>query len=110
MIGFVEVEISKIKKAYGLLKNDLKNQSSPSIDSKIKNLSSIINHDAGKNRLFSHKEKLKVKALLHELVYSSYVSNSSVMLLRIEVASLIQDIISLHEDHIKDVEWTLQRL
>jgi len=98
MIGFVEVEISKIKQAYSLLKNDMDNQSSPSIDEKIKKLSMILNNDSGKHRLFSHKEKLKVKALLHELVYSSYVSTSKKMLLRVEVASLIQDIISLHED------------
>lgn len=104
MIGFVEVEITSIKKAYSLLKNDINKQSTPRIDSKIKNLSSIINQDAGKNRLFSHKEKLKVKALLHELVYSSYVSTSDIMLLRIEVASLIQDIISLHEDNNRDIE------
>lgn len=104
MIGFVEVEISNIKKAYSLIKNDIKNESSPSIDYKIKNLSSIINNDAGKRKIFSRKEKLKVKALLHELVYSSYVSTSERMLLRVEVASLIQDIISLHEDNKKDEE------
>lgn len=104
MIGFVEVEISKIKEAYGFLKSDIENQSSESIDKKIKNLSRIINTDSGCNKLFSHKEKLKVKALLHELVYSSYVSTSDRMLLRIEVASLIQDIITLHNDSNKKDE------
>jgi len=110
MIGFVEVEISSIKKAYSLIKDDINNQSSPSIDDKIKNLSRIINNDAGKKqRMFSHKEKLKVKALLHELVYSSYVSTSERMLLRVEVASLIQYIISLHEGKGKDKEWVSLR-
>lgn len=96
MIGFVEVEIDRIKTAYNYIKKDIDNPSSPEMEQKLKKLSAIINNDSGK-RLFSHKEKLKVKMLLHELVYSSLVTTANHMLLRIEVASLIQDIISLHE-------------
>jgi hypothetical protein len=65
------------------------------LDKKIKKLSNIIDTRRG---IFSHNEKIRVKSLLHELVYSSLVSTSEHMLLRIEVASLIQDIIGLHEE------------
>jgi len=98
MIGFVEVEIDRIKKAYNYIKHDIDNPSPPEMEKKIKRLSAIINNDGGK-RLFSQKEKVKVTMLLHELVYSSLVTTANHMLLRIEVASLIQDIISLHDEN-----------
>lgn len=97
MIGFVEVEIDKIRLAYNYLRRDEDTPTSPALDKKIKKLSQIINHDRGA-RLFSKRERLRVKMLLHELVYSSLVTTSDKMLLRIEVASLIQDIINLYEE------------
>lgn len=98
MIGFVEVEIDRIKKAYNYIKQDIDKPTPPEMEKKLKKLSAIINNDSGR-RLFSQKEKLRVKMLLHELVYSSLVTTANHMLLRIEVASLIQDIISLYEDN-----------
>lgn len=96
MIGFVEVEIEKIRKAYNFIKNDIENKAEIKVGRKADDLSRLL-VSKKKCRLFSRREQLKVKNLLHELVYSSLVTESTKMLLRIEVASLIQDILILHE-------------
>lgn len=103
MIGFVEVEIEKIKLAYNYLRSESSTPTTPALNKKIKKLSQIIDNDRGA-KLFSKKEKLRVKLLLHELVYSSLVTTSDKMLLRIEVASLIQDIINLYDDNREKID------
>lgn len=99
MIGFVEVDIEQIKKAYNLIKNDDDFDVNAHVSgNKIRRITDIVNADAGRSSIFSRKERLKVKKLLQELVYSSFISTSDYMILRVEVASLIQDIVFHYEN------------
>lgn len=110
MIGFVEVDIEKIKMAYNLIKNnDDRDVSSHVNRKKLRRVSDIVN-DTERGSIFSRKEEIKVKKLLQELVYSSFISSSEYMILRVEVASLIQDIVYHYESgaplsHKPDEEW-----
>lgn len=105
MIGFVEVDIKHIKKAYNYLKtydnNDIKKDEE--LSNKIDNLSNIISSNEGTNKkIFQKKENKEVKDILEELVYSSFISYSNYIILRTELASLIQDIIYLYENKYTD--------
>ena len=98
MIGFVEVDIKQIKKAYNLIKNNDEYDVNQHLNHhKLKRVTDIVN--AGTKRpIFSRKDQLRIKKLLQELVYSSFISSSDYMILRVEVASLIQDIIYHYND------------
>lgn len=99
MIGFVEVDIEKIKKAYNLIKNDDDSEVSSHVNhKKLRRVTDIVNESKRGPSIFSRKEHIKVKKLLQELVYSSFISSSEYMILRVEVASLIQDIVYHYGD------------
>lgn len=111
MIGFVEVDIDKIKKAYNLIKNSDDDDVTTHVNSKkLRRISDIVNDTERGSSIFSRKEQIKVKKLLQELVYSSFISSSEYMILRVEVASLIQDIVYHYGEDSKtgqqpDVDW-----
>ena len=102
MIGFVEVDIKKIKKAYGIIKHSMDEPTPQSVDIRVERLQNALSRERRNKNMFTKKERIKVKDLLKELVYASCVSSSKIMLLRIEVASLIQDIINTKDNNDND--------
>lgn len=102
MIGFVDVKVELIKEAYAFLKNDVEIAGSEittnkSFSSKIKNITSIMNNSAGKTSYFTKADKIKLKRLLEEVSYASYATESDSMFIRIEMASIILDIIKIYK-------------
>lgn len=104
MIGFVEVSVDLIKQAYQYLEND-----SEIVDENLKRnkllshrlsiMNDIMNTSRGKRSgmNFRNDEKVKLKRLLQEVAYASFATKNSTMLIRIEMASIILDIIKIYE-------------
>ncbi len=101
MIGFVEVKVDLIRRAYTHLEKD--DESSrlnqyPSLMNRVNDMSDIINHGRGKKSgYFKKEDKMKLKKILRETAYASFVTESDTMLIRIEMASILQDIINIYE-------------
>lgn len=105
MIGLVEISVSDIVKAYQLLMKEIDvNKSHNQFKKRVDHLRDIIENSAGrKKRLFSILKNNtatynKVHTLLEELVYASKLSVSNTMLVRVEMASLIQDILRQYNE------------
>ncbi|ASV44197.1 hypothetical protein PBI_SCTP2_182 [Salicola phage SCTP-2] len=101
MIGFVEVDIKYIKKAYSFIKNYDNEETiskNEKISEKLEKVNDIMKVSTGRKGFFNKKQRIKLKSLLEELVYSSYISSNEYIILRTELAGLIQDIIYLYED------------
>ena len=101
MIGFVEVDVKIIKKAYRLIKDEDSETilgNNEQVSKKISHLSDIINSGAGKKeKLFRNKQRIEIKEILEELVYASFISKNSSFMLRVELVSIIQDILFIYE-------------
>lgn len=103
MIGLVEIRVNNIVKAYKLLMEDeeLKNTQGQ-FEKRVDHLRDIIEHNAGrkKSNFFRHSKEnyIKVNTLLEELVYASKLSATKTMLVRVEMASLIQDILRHYDE------------
>lgn len=104
MIGFVDVKVEMIKKAYNYLNDDdevtanMALSSDKSFGERISNMSDIINASRGKsNTYFKKSDKLKLKRLLEEVAYASYATENDSMFIRIEMASIILDILRIYE-------------
>lgn len=108
MIGLVEVDVEKIIQAYKYLKEDkdcIIKQNKSFMD-KLIYLSNVLDYSKkNKRKLFSNKEKIHIKQLLEELVYASLMrtKKTSSMYLRIEVASIIQDILEAYSNQQKNM-------
>lgn len=102
MIGFVDVKVAMIKRAYEHLENDedlaeVAINSNQMFSKRIKNMTDIINNSKGKTSYFNKSDKIKLKRLLEEVAYASYATESDSMFIRIEMASIILDIINIYE-------------
>ena len=102
MIGFVDVKVDMIKEAYEYLKNDDEIAGSAistdkSFSSKIKNITDILNNSKGKSSYFNRADKIKLKRLLEEVAYASFATENDSMFIRIEMASIILDIIKIYK-------------
>lgn len=106
MIGLVEISVTDIVKAYQMLMKevDVNKSSHNQFKKRVDHLRDIIENSAGrKKRLFNILKNdtatyNKVHTLLEELVYASKLSVSNTMLVRIEMASLIQDILRQYNE------------
>lgn len=104
MIGFVDVKVDLIKKAYQLLEQDeelasFDMKSNALLMHRVETISDIINTSRGRRRkgYFKKEDKLKLRKLLREVAYASYATESESMLIRIEMASIILDIVKIYE-------------
>lgn len=103
MIGFVEVKVDLIRRAYTYLEKDEEDSSSkinrhPLLASRVEAMSDIINNGRGRrNKYFKKEEKMKLQKILRETAYASFATESDTMLIRIEMASILQDIIKIYE-------------
>jgi len=102
MIGFVDVKVDMIKEAYEYLKNDDEIAGSAistdkSFSSKIKNITDILNNSKGKSSYFNRADKIKLKRLLEEVAYASFATENDSMFIRIEMASIILDILKIYK-------------
>lgn len=103
MIGMVSVSTESVRLAYRYLEDD--DDCKGDALSKNKNLkirmeaiTDIINASRGKRKgCFSKSDKVKLLKLLKEVAYASYASSDGTLLLRIEMANIIQDIIKFYE-------------
>jgi site-specific recombinase len=110
MIGLVEISVDDILKAYTLLIKDVElNSTQNQFKKRVDHLRDIIENSAGRKRKVFNILKndtatyTKVHTLLEELVYASKLSVSNTMLVRVEMASLIQDILR-HYNEIEGVK------
>lgn len=108
MIGFVDVKVSMIKRAYQHLENDVDIaevaiNSNKKFSNRVRDMSEIMNTSKGKNNSYFKKtDKVRLKRLLEEVAYASYATDSDSMFIRIEMASIILDIIKIYEDIQRD--------
>lgn len=107
MIGFVEVEVELIKKAYGYLEQDedVANEalkSNTNLMSRVNFMADVINVSAGKRSYFKKTQKYKLKKMLQEVTYASFASNSKTMFIRVEMASIILDIIQIYNENMDE--------
>lgn len=105
MIGFVDVKVETIKKAYNYLNKDEElAQDALSTDKtfkeRISNMGDIMNNSRGKASYFKKSEKVKLKKLLEEVAYASFATDKDSMFIRIEMASIILDIIRIYEPNV----------
>lgn len=103
MIGFVDVKVDMIKRAYKLLEEDdeiaeIAINSNRKFSKRIRSMGDIINASKGKHTYFNKSDKIKLKRLLEEVAYASYATENTSMFIRIEMASIILDIIKIYED------------
>lgn len=108
MYGLVEVKVSIVRKAYRFLKNDKRlsddedEGNKSSFLSKIKGLMRPVNEKAKtynkEDEIYSIEQKRQIREILAEIVYASYISTSEHMMVKIEIASIIQDIIDLYSE------------
>lgn len=106
MIGFVDVKVETIKKAYNYLNKDEELAkdaltTDKSFSERISNMSDIINNSRGKHSYFKKSDKLKLKRLLEEVAYASFATENDSMFIRIEMASIILDIIRIYEPDVQ---------
>lgn len=102
MIGFVDVKVDMIKRAYSHLEKDVDIAASAlhsdkSFSRRIQNMTEILNTSKGKSSYFNKSDKMKLKRLLEEVAYASFATESENMFIRIEMASIILDIIKIYE-------------
>lgn len=103
MIGFVDVKVDMIKRAYKLLEEDdeiaeIAINSNKKFSKRIRSMGDIVNASMGKQRYFNKSDKIKLKRLLEEVAYASYATENTSMFIRIEMASIILDIIKIYEE------------
>lgn len=116
MYGLVEVEVGIVRKAYRFLKNDKKicgememRKSTPSIFKRIKGLMSSENEkQKTTDEIYSIEQRRQIREILAEIVYASYISTSEHMMIKIEIAGIIQDIIDMYEGQTIEVLNTLE--
>lgn len=115
MIGLVEISVEDILKSYTLLMRDTDtSERDKRFESRVRHLKNIIDNSAGQHKklfdMFSKSKKnrvcyyTQVHCILEELVYASKLSVTRTMLVRIEMACLIQDILR-HYNEIKGVKY-----
>lgn len=95
MYGLVEVSVTVIRKAYRFLKSDPSLNPEENAEKKpFKNVKEALKD----NKCIFTKEQLEaLTEILSEIVYASYISTSETMLIKIEIAGIIQDIIEFYE-------------
>lgn len=94
MYGLVEVDIEIIRKAYRFLVND-PSLSGGQTDKKLfKNVKEAL---SDKRCIFTKDQLESLAEILSEIVYASYLSQNGNMLIKIEIAGIIQDIIEFYE-------------
>lgn len=116
MYGLVEVEVGIVRKAYRFLKNDKKVcgemeicKSSPSFFKRIKDLMATENEKQKTSQeIYSIEQRRQIREILAEIVYASYISTSEHMMIKIEIAGIIQDIIDMYEGQTIEVINTLE--
>jgi len=105
MIGFVEVKVDLIREAYQNLEkhkehNDSDWEKYPLLSNRINTISEIMENSRGKKKrkYFHREDHEKLRKLLRETAYASFASEKDTMIIRIEMASIILDIIKIYKE------------
>lgn len=94
MYGLIEVHTDTIKKAYAILKKqcfELDNYGS-------------LNNTSDEDCVFNESQRKHLKAILEDILYASYISSNELLLIKVEIAGLIQDVLSIETQHIEEME------
>lgn len=96
MYGLVEVDVSIVRKAYRFLKNDtsIEQEDKSGIMNTIRGL---MGNGVDKVQPYNNIQCRQVREILADIVYASYISSSEYIMIKIEIAGIIQDIIELYE-------------
>ena len=109
MIGLVEISVDDIIKSYtSLMRDEETSEREKKFESRVRHLKNIIDNSTGQHKklfdMFSSTKKngsdyyTRVHCILEELVYASKLSVTRTMLVRIEMACLIQDILRHYKE------------
>lgn len=94
MYGLVEVNVEVIRKAYRFLQSD---DSISELSSDKKPFQNVKQALSDKKCIFTKEQLVVLSEILSEIVYASHISTSNHMLIKIEIAGIIQDIIEFYE-------------
>lgn len=100
MYGLVEVHTETVKKAYRLIKGDNSKLAEHPVVNSATLFKKRVNKDKS-NDVFSDEQKQHLKEILEDLVYASYISSNEFMLIKVEIAGIIQDIICAYTEQME---------
>lgn len=100
MYGLVEVHTDTVKQAYRLIKGDCSKMEEEQVVNSNTLFKKRVNKEKSSN-VFNEKQKQHLKEILEDLVYASYISSNEFMLIKVEIAGIIQDIICTYTEEME---------
>lgn len=95
MYGLIEVHTDTIKRAYTVLKKQCKDIEE----------TGNLNLENDEDCVFTIEQRKHLKGILEDILYASYISSNDLLLIKLEIAGLIQDVLSI-EANLEEMEIT----